>query len=123
MLIGGGLLLVCLYVDDILVAHNDQEQVLRLMTGLPMKYQVKDRGSPLQSLGMKINRHGLGEIWVSQAAYIDELLYRFAMDPVRPTHTPMVPSTRLDLLTDEPDQDEINYIADKPYRQVVGSLL
>ncbi|KAE9158118.1 hypothetical protein PF004_g31985 [Phytophthora fragariae] len=35
----------------------------------------------------------------------------------------MVPNTRLDELTDEPDASEVELMRRKPYRQVVGSLL
>ncbi|KAE9013101.1 hypothetical protein PR001_g15489, partial [Phytophthora rubi] len=121
--VDGGLLLVCLYVDDILVAHPQEEPVLRLLAGLFVKYQVKDLGTPSHFLGMRLDRSPAGDFEVSQCAYIDEVLHRFAMDPVRPTSTPMVPNTRLDELTDEPDASEVELMRRKPYRQVMGSLL
>ncbi|KAE8905488.1 hypothetical protein PF005_g25106 [Phytophthora fragariae] len=123
MQVDGGLLLVCLYVDDILVAHPQEEPVLRLLAGLFVKYQVKDLGMPSHFLGMRLDRSPAGDFEVSQCAYIDEVLHRFAMDPFRPTNTPMVPNTRLDELTDEPDASEVELMRRMPYRQVVGSLL
>jgi hypothetical protein len=44
-LVDGGLLLVCLYVDDILIAHPKEAQVHCLMAELTRKYQVKDMGA------------------------------------------------------------------------------
>ncbi|KAE9325550.1 hypothetical protein PR003_g16457 [Phytophthora rubi] len=70
-----GLLLVCLYVDDILIAHQDEEVVLRLMTALTLKYQVNDLGSPSKFLGMTIHR-SKGSVDISQKVYIEEILYR-----------------------------------------------
>ncbi|KAE9045316.1 Retrovirus-related Pol polyprotein from transposon TNT 1-94 [Phytophthora rubi] len=122
MQVEGSLLLVCLYVDDILIAHRDEEHVLHLMLALNVKYQVKDLGAPSIFLGMRI-RHEQGTIRLSQETYINEMLYRFAMDPTRPTYTPMIPKTRLDNLTDEPTLEEKEKMRNKPYRQVVGSLL
>jgi hypothetical protein len=90
MLVDGGLLLVCLYVDDILFAHPQKEPVLRLLAGLSVKYQVKDVGPPNQFLGMRLDRSPAGDFEMSQRDYIDEVLFRFAIDPVRPTNTPMV---------------------------------
>ena len=37
-----GLLLVCLYVDDTLIAHQEEEQVHRLLASLSHRYQLKD---------------------------------------------------------------------------------
>lgn len=123
MNVANDLLLVCLYVDDILIGHPDESQVIRLMAALNIKYQVKNLGAPSQFLGMHIERPNDDEFLISQSAYIQEALYRFAMLPVRPTPTPMVPHTRLDTLTSAASDDEVAEMRKVPYRQVVGSLL
>ena len=117
-----GLLLVLLYVDDILIAHQEEEQVLRLLVALGQRYQVKDLGVPSHFLGIKTQRT-TDAILLSQEAYVRELLHRFAMDPVRATPTPMLPKTRLDTLSTTPSQEETEALKNVPYRQVVGSLL
>jgi hypothetical protein len=94
------------------------------MTALSLKYQVKDLDQPSQFLGMRIERsHDKKEISISQAAYIDETLHRFAMKPARPTPTPMIPNTRLDRCSDDPTADEVSEMKRMPFREVVRSLL
>lgn len=121
-IVADSLLLVCLYDDDVLVAHEDEAQVLRLMAALSLQYQVKDLGQPSQFLGMRIE-HFEDTVLVSQAAYVQEILHRFAMLPCRTHPTPMIPHTRLDDLNEPPSADEATEMARMPYRQVVGSVL
>ena len=58
-----------------------------------------------------------------EKAYIESMLHRFAMDPVRPTTTPIVLNTRLDELHEKLSVEEEEVMRKKPYRQVVASLL
>ncbi|OWZ18633.1 RNA-dependent DNA polymerase [Phytophthora megakarya] len=82
------LLLVCVYVDGILGAHEQEEQCFRLMKALNLRYQVKDMGTPHQCLGMKVDRAADDMILMSQTTYIDEVLHRFAMDETQPRTYP-----------------------------------
>jgi hypothetical protein len=51
-----------------------------MVAAVSLKCQVKDLGQPSKFLGMRIQRtHDKEEILISQAAYIDETLHRFAM--------------------------------------------
>lgn len=81
MHVANGILLACLYVDDLLVTHQSEVVVLRLMRALNLKYKVKDMGEPTHFFGVRIECGSTGKILLSQAAYINETLHRFAMDP------------------------------------------
>ncbi|GMF31351.1 unnamed protein product [Phytophthora fragariaefolia] len=78
------LLLVCIYVNDILVAHKEDKQRIRFMTALGERYQVKDMGTPHNFLGMKVDPPADDMVLLSQTAYIDEVLHRFAMSTTLP---------------------------------------
>ncbi|KAF4149761.1 Reverse transcriptase (RNA-dependent DNA polymerase) [Phytophthora infestans] len=121
--VADSLLLVCVYVDDILVAHKQKDECLRLMTALSQRYQVKDMGVPDQFLGMKIDRAADDMALLSQAAYVDEVLHRFAMDKTRPAHLPMIAYTRLDFTDNGPTAEERKLMMKMPYRQAIGALL
>ncbi|GMF23197.1 unnamed protein product [Phytophthora fragariaefolia] len=108
------ILLVCIYVDDILVAHKEDKQCIHFMTALGERYQVKDMGTPHNFLGMKVDQPADDMMLLSQTAYIDEVLHLFAMDETRPAHLPMVANTRLDIADDDPTESERAIMAKMP---------
>jgi hypothetical protein len=69
-----------LYVDDILLIGNSVKRLSDVKAWLSTQFQMKDMGEASYVLGIRIFRDRNNRLLaLSQAAYIDKVLERFAM--------------------------------------------
>ncbi|KAE8664704.1 hypothetical protein F3Y22_tig00112738pilonHSYRG00095 [Hibiscus syriacus] len=70
-------IILLLYVDDMLVAGSDMKEIINLKQTLSKQFAMKDLGAAKQILGMRIKRDTKsGTLMLSQAEYINKVLYR-----------------------------------------------
>ncbi|CAA7029183.1 unnamed protein product [Microthlaspi erraticum] len=90
--ISGDVCIVLLvYVDDILIASNDDAAVLELKAHLHETFKIKNLGAARYFLGMEIARSSSG-ISVSQRKYALDLVSDTGMLGCKPSAVPMDPS-------------------------------
>jgi len=113
-----GVLLV-LYVDDLLIAHNGAEgrghQIKQL---LQKKYKMCNLGAAKQFLGIEIERTKDGEFSICQRGYINTIIRRLGLMDAKPTKSPLDPQT--DLANTHCEDKPANR---KEYLSMVGSLM
>ena len=108
---------VLLYVDDLIVLHED-DACIRSFGGLISEhFKTKDLGDISYYLGIQIERDVDGSFLLNQSAKITALLDKFSMKDVKGVSTPMDTSyTKLEGEYDRlPDNEQ--------YRQAVGAML
>ncbi|CAL5418427.1 unnamed protein product [Camellia sinensis] len=76
------------YVDDIVVTGNDEEEVTHLKMLLAKEFEIKDLGSLRYFLGIEVARSDKG-IFLSQRKYILDLLEETGMLGCRPADSPI----------------------------------
>ena len=69
----GKLIALIVYVDDIIVTGNDEEEIQRLKTYLSNEFEIKDLGSLKYFLGNEV-ACSKGGIFISQQKYILDVL-------------------------------------------------
>ena len=89
----GKRVIICLYVDDMLIFGTDQEQVDSTKEFLSSKFAMKDIGEADVILGIRIKRNGK-EISLSQCHYIETVLTKFSSKGCRELRTPFDPSVK-----------------------------
>ncbi|MDN6162036.1 MAG: hypothetical protein L0I79_04595, partial [Atopostipes sp.] len=113
-------LLLCLYVDDLLLACNDQEVMNYIKEKLNERFEMKDMGLAKFFLGVEIVKMKGGFI-LSQKEYIGNILKRFGNEEIKPRSTPADEHwSKYDS-----DKEGLQYLSDedkKWYQQFVGSL-
>ena len=120
----GSLLILILYVDDMLLAGTNINELAALKSKLNDTFDMKDLGDASHILGMRIVRDRDKKLlYLSQAEYIDKVLKRFNMERGKALSTPLPPYVKL-CLNDCPKSDaEKVEMAKVPYSSAVGSLM
>ncbi|CAJ2642413.1 unnamed protein product [Trifolium pratense] len=74
------ILYLLLYVDDILMASSDKQEIQQLKEKLNGEFEMKDLGNAKRILGMDILRdRSKGELFLSQHDYLNKVVERFRM--------------------------------------------
>ena len=121
---------ISVYVDDIIIACQDDNIIADIKTQIATKYKIKDMGEMDWYLGMRYTRDKLsGVITLDQSKYASDVLTKFkGFYHTSPYHTsPMEMNLKLPVWKDGYENKlsakSLAYIKAYPYRQVVGSLL
>lgn len=110
-------ILIALYVDDLLIASNNLETLLRLKQELCRRFEMKDCGEARMCLGLEIRRDRKKKnLFLSQSLYIDKIMERFGMQDCKSVSTPM--DTQLERSDIEGDPMD-----PKLYQKAIGSLM
>ncbi|KAI5350367.1 hypothetical protein L3X38_003258 [Prunus dulcis] len=107
--------ILCLYVDDILIFGTNLEIVNNVKSYLSRNFDMKDMGEANVILGMKIEKTTQG-ISLSQSSTIEKMLKKFNYFECKPTPTPYDPNVHLKKNQGEP-------FSQLKYSQMIGSLL
>lgn len=120
----GKIVVVLLYVDDMLVANNDQEKLEKIKEKLNGTFETKNLGEPKNFLGITIERNKEERYMsIHQTRYTESILERFHMNECKPQNTPMVTrkmSNKKSKLEEKSIGEEIRRV---PYREAIGSLM
>jgi len=114
---GGDGVILCLYVDDILIFGNNLNVIKEVKEFLSNNFEMKDLGEADVLLNIKLSREeGNGGVTLMQSHYVEKVLNRFGYNECTPTPTPYDPSVYLRknhrIATDQ-----------LRYSQIIGSLM
>uniref|UniRef100_A0A803KNI7 Reverse transcriptase Ty1/copia-type domain-containing protein n=1 Tax=Chenopodium quinoa TaxID=63459 RepID=A0A803KNI7_CHEQI len=82
------------YVDDLIVAGNDMEEIFETKLFLTSQFHMKDMGELRYFLGIEVDRSEQG-MFLSQRKYVADILEEYDMVNLRPLKLPMDPHLKL----------------------------
>ncbi|GAU43423.1 hypothetical protein TSUD_334860 [Trifolium subterraneum] len=110
-----GLIVMCLYVDDLLITGNNDKYISEFKSDLKREFEMTDLGYMTYFLGIEFLRTDQG-ILMHQTRYAKEILKKFEMDKCNSALSPAEPRLQLSKSIEEEDVDPTSY------RQLIGSL-
>ena len=117
------IMIIAVYVDNTVLASNNDEMLESEKAKLNSKFEMEDRGQVHcclihYCLGMLIQRDKEGKVsTISQKAYLENVLKCFGMFDCKPISTPMKANKKFDKLPD--DQEPVDV---QRYQAAIGSL-
>jgi len=92
--VSGGVTILMVYVDDIIVIGDDKREQEKLSQCLVAKFEIKTLGRLKYFLGIEM-AHSKKRIFISQQKYITDLLKETGKIACKPANTPVDPNTKL----------------------------
>ncbi|CAJ2646442.1 unnamed protein product [Trifolium pratense] len=118
------ILYLLLYVDDILMASSDKQEIQQLKEKLNGEFEMKDLGNAKRILGMDILRdRSKGELFLSQHDYLKKVVERFRMTDSKVVNTPLGHHSNLSIKQCPQSEDERKKMESTPYASGVGSIM
>ncbi|CAJ2674023.1 unnamed protein product [Trifolium pratense] len=118
------ILYLLLYVDDILMASSDKQEIQQLKEKLNGEFEMKDLGNAKRILGMDILRdRSKGELFLSQHDYLKKVVERFRMTDSKVVNTPLGHHSKLSIKQCPQSEDERKKMESTPYASGVGSIM
>ena len=112
---GSDCVVICLYVDDMLILGSNLNVVNSTKEFLSSKFEMKDLGEVDVILGVRVVKNSNG-ISLSQSHYVEKVLKKFGHFDVLPAKTPYDPALHLcKNLGESVSQDE--------YARIIGSVM
>nr|ABA95374.1 retrotransposon protein, putative, Ty1-copia subclass [Oryza sativa Japonica Group] len=113
---GGEGVILCLYVDDILIFGTSLNVIEEVKDYLSKSFEMKDLGEADVILNIKLQRGDEGGITLMQSHYVDKVLNHFGYSDCKPAPTPYDPSVLL--------RKNQRIVRDQlRYSQIIGSLM
>jgi len=107
--------IICLYVDDMLIFGTCNDIVFKTKSFLASKFDMKDMGEASIILGVEIIRKG-DSILLSQEHYVEKLFRKYKYYDFKSVSTPYDANSQL-------KKSKGERIAQTQYAQIIGSLL
>ena len=87
----GKMTCLIIYVDDMIITGDDNEEIQNLKESLFKEFEMKDLGALKYFLGIEVLRSGHG-IFLRQKKYVLDLLAETGLLDCKPAETPMIPN-------------------------------
>src|SRR4051812_21688763 len=110
-----GYILLCLYVDDMLIIGSNDKIIKSTKDMLNSKFDMKDMGLADVILGIKITRTSDG-ISLNQSHYVDKILEKFNKGDTYEVRTPIDPNQHL-------LKNKVENVSQVEYSRIIGSLM
>ncbi|XP_070068066.1 uncharacterized protein [Drosophila takahashii] len=116
---GPHLSLILVYVDDLIIACQDKEDLINIKSKISKSFDCVDQGQLHMFLGMKVQREGeLGDITLSQSQYIENLLHRHGIRECKPATTPLDAGFQVSC-----DKDGCKKVNEQEYQKAIGEIM
>lgn len=116
---GERVMLIAIYVDDIILAANDDEWIKSIKRQLSSMFEMKDMGKIGHCLGIEFSRDEENRVYLNQKIYLDKVLERFNMSQCKSITTPIDINVKLE----KPECVNDNAMKQFPYQSLIGALM
>ncbi|KAL6317021.1 hypothetical protein AAG906_026764 [Vitis piasezkii] len=109
------MVIVCLYVDDMLILSDDMRGIIETKRFLSSTFKMKDLGEVDTILGIKVKRNS-GGYALNQTHYIEKVISKFSHLKIKDANTPFDSSIKL-------EKNDGRSVAQLEYASAIGSLM